>query len=85
MKQLEEDENVGESKESKAKQKIRERAATERKLASFLFGNPSSNAPKEIKRDESDTESSSDEETDDLEEYEDAMVTVTKKTMLTQK
>jgi len=75
---VEEPQNVGETilgaKESEAKQKIRERAATERKLASFLFGNPSSNAPKEIKREESDTESSSEEETDDLEEEEDAMV-----------
>ena len=44
------------------------RAATERKRVTFLFVNPLSNAPKEIKCDESDTESSSDEETDDLEE-----------------
>ena len=43
-------------------------------MASFLFGNHSANAAKEIKRDESDTESSSDEESDDLEEGEDAMI-----------
>merc|ERR1719402_972574 len=75
---VEDPQNVGESilgaKESEAKQKLRERAATERKLASFLFGNPSANAAKEIKRDESDTETSSDEESDDLEEGEDAII-----------
>jgi len=79
-KEEEEAGDVGESvlgaKESEVKQKLRERAATEKKLASFLFGNPSSNASKEIKCDESDSESSSDEESEDLEDEEDAMVEI---------
>jgi len=53
------------ARESAAQEKLRERAETEKKLASFLFGNPASNAAKDIKLDESDNDSSESESSDD--------------------